>query len=466
MMSSSPLLPPTPPSARRFAVPFLETDPLFDVRWGVLLLPLWWGLGVEQFVWPVIFLGVVVKLLYMQHLHVVVVRPLRWFALLLAAVLISALFITEPVRWLTYFRNLGAFTAGFLVLLIVTNRARNWPAIERLLDVALLAVIVAGGVGFLAAAGLWRPDFQSLAGRVLPEAITQTSYGRAIALRTVGQWSWFAGLGLYYRLNSFFLFSNHFSSVLVYAIPFLFYKIGRVRGWRRALVILGILLLIIDLIYTTGRVALLSLLAGAAYFALFHAPRRRAIQILSAIALAIALWLAALSAAGEFISASERPGVVGGVVDAFEGFVFARGSGSYTSRFGVYQATIEGFLQRPLFGWGTERDVEGLDLPAGSHSEYFAALYRQGLLGLVALLGLLGSVWWATRPPREPAALPQVTFLRYGRWFFVTTLINSVLNDPGVDTTTYVLLWLFIALLVATAQLIDRQSHDRFTRTD
>jgi len=463
-MSSSPLLPATPPAARRLVVPFLETDPLFDVRWGVLLLPLWWWLGIEQFVWPVILLVAAVKLLYLQHMRIGVARPLRWFSLLLGAVLISGLFIIEPMRWLTYFRNLGAFTAGLLVLLIVTNRARSWPAIERLLDVALLAVLVAGGVGFLAAAGLWRPDFQSLAGRLLPDSVLQTSYGRAIALRTVGQWSWFAGLGLYYRLNSFFLFSNHFSSVLVYAIPFLFYKIGRVRGWRRGLVILGIILLMIDLVYTTGRVALLSLLAGAGYFALFHTPRRRALQILSVIGLTVALWLAALAAATEFVSAESRPGIVGGAVDAFEGFVFARGSGSYTSRFGVYEATIAGFLERPLFGWGTERDVEGLDLPAGSHSEYLAALYRQGLLGFVALLGLLWSVWWATRPPRNPAVAPEATFLRYGRWFFVTTLINSMLNDPGVDTTTYFLLWLFMALLIATAQLIYHQSHETTSR--
>jgi hypothetical protein len=50
--------------------------------------------------------------------------------------------------------------------------------------------------------------------------------------------------------------------------------------------------------------------------------------------------------------------------------------------------------------------------------------------------------------------------LRYGRWFFVTAVVNSLLNDPNVDTTTFVLLWLFIALLVAAAQFMHDQPYD------
>ena len=56
--------------------------------------------------------------------------------------------------------------------------------------------------------------------------------------------------------------------------------------------------------------------------------------------------------------------------------------------------------------------------------------------------------------------------MRYGRWFYVGALINSLMNDPGVDATTYVLLWLFIALLVATAQLIHQPSDDNPARAD
>ena len=461
MADTSPTLAAPPANAaRRWVIPFLETDPLYDVRWGLLLLPLWWALGIEQFVWPVLFGWAALKMLYIQRLQVRVNGPVRWFALFLAIIIISALFIVEPERWLTYFRNFGAFLAGFLALLIISNRAREWRDIERLLDATLLIVLLAGLMGILAATNLWRPNFLSLAGRVLPGSVLATSYGNVVAYRTLGQFGWFIGLGLYFRLNSFFLFSNHYSSVLVYAIPFLFYKLERERGLRRLLVGLGVVMLLINLVYTTGRVAALSLLGGAILFLLFYTLRRRAIFVISALALALAMWLVVLSAFVEYGLVGGEGGYVSQAAGLVEEFVFARGTGSYTSRFGVYEATVQGFLQRPLFGWGTERDVEGLDLPAGSHSEYFAALYRQGLLGLLALLGLLWSVWRTTRPVWSWAARPPGTLLRYGRWFFIGAVVNSLLNDPNVDSTTYVLLWVFMGVLVATAQFVHHQNQD------
>ena len=68
-----------------------------------------------------------------------------------------------------------------------------------------------------------------------------------------------------------------------------------------------------------------------------------------------------------------------------EQFTFARG-GEFHQSLGVYEATLAGFRQR-LFGWGTERDVEGAEYPRRLTGEYLAALYRQGVCwGLWRLL--------------------------------------------------------------------------------
>lgn len=163
----------------------------------------------------------------------------------------------------------------------------------------------------------------------------------------------------------------------------------------------------------------------------------------------------------EASSTSAEAGPIEQTSSAVEAFVFARGSGSYESRFGVYEASLVGFLERPLFGWGTERDVEGLQLPAGSHSEYLAALYRQGLLGVIALAGMLISAWVTTRPPGGLAARSEEgTMLRYGRWFFVGAVLNSTMNDPAVDATAYVFFWAIIGLLVATALVMKKRVDD------
>ena len=246
-------------------------------------------------------------------------------------------------------------------------------------------------------------------------------------------------------------------------IPFFFLRLSQARGVKKLLPGLSILLLLFNLILTTGRVATLSLLVGALYFSLFHSLYRRTIRGLVAFILTLAVLLLLFTTVLEMTSVSGSGGVLGQTSEVIEQFTFARGEGSFTNRSGVYEATLASFRQRPLFGWGTERDVEGLNIPAGSHSEYLAALYRQGLLGFVAIIGLMISVWLATRPPGgTPARSPAGAFLRYGRWFFVASLINSIMTDPSVDSTTYVLLWVLLALLISTAQLIRRPGEYAF----
>lgn len=451
----------TPPASQptRLTLPFVDSDPLTDVRWAILLLPLWWILGVEQFIWPVIFTVATIKVLAIQKFRLAAPRPLRWFALFIAAVLISGLFVEDAARMLTYVRNLGAFMGGFLALLIIINRARSWRSIDRLLNAILVIMFLAGFAGLLAVLGVWRPQLESLAGQLLPDSVAGTGYGQVIVTRAFGQRNWFVGLGEYYRLRSFFLFSNHYSSALVYVLPFFFMRAGQTRGLKKVLFSLIIAMLLVNLVYTTGRVATLSLMAGALYFAVFHSLSRRVIRVLLSAGLATAMLLLLLTTTIELSTSRIDEGLLNQTAEAVEAFTFARGPGSFTNRFGVYEATLQGFLERPLFGWGTERDVEGLEIPAGSHSEYLAALYRQGLLGLIALVGLLITTWRATRPLKGAAAAgPAGTFLRYGRWFFVASLINSIMTDPTVDSTTFVMLWVLLALLVATSRLLHHEN--------
>lgn len=450
---------PSANQSRRLTLPFLDSDPLVDIQWAILLLPLWWWLGIEQFIWPVLFAVATIKVLAIQKFRLLAPRPLRWFALFMVAVFISGMFVEDAARMLTYVRNLGAFAGGFLALLVISNRARSWRGIDMLLNTVLAIMFVAGLAGLLAVMGVWRPQLQSLAGQLLPDSIATTGYGQVIVARAFGQRNWFIGLGEYYRLRSFFLFSNHYSSALIYVLPFFFMRAGQTRGLKKWLFGLIIVMLLVNLVYTTGRVATLSLLAGALYFAVFHSLSRRIIRVLLSLALTGALLLVLLTTTVELSTSRIEQGLLNRTAEAVEAFTFARGPGSFTNRFGVYEATISGFLERPFFGWGTERDVEGLEIPAGSHSEYLAALYRQGILGLIALVGLLISTWRASRPPKGAAAVgPAGTFLRYGRWFFVASLINSIMTDPTVDSTTYVFLWVLLALLIAANRLIRHEN--------
>lgn len=451
-------------TSSRLVNPFIDTKPLTDVRLAILLLPIWWVLGVEQFIWPIIFGIATIKTIYLRDMRLVVTQPLRWFGLFLIAVLISGFFIEESMRYITFARNFGAFMSGFLVFLIITNCARSLCSIDKTLDAILIVMILAGVAGLLGILDIWQPSIQSLTGRLLPNSIVATSYGQVIAYRQLGQYGWFTGLGQYFRLSSFFLYSNQYSIAIVYTLPFLFMRLGQSREIKKVLVGLAIMLLSINLIYTTGRISVLALLFGALYFALFHSIYRRTIRALVGFGLSLVILAVLLLSIVEAGSTTSEAGLIEQTETAVEALVFARGSGSYEDRLGLYKATLTGFLQRPIFGWGTERDIEGLPLPAGSHSEYLAALYRQGLVGIITLTGMLISAWIATRPPRGTAARTREgMILRYGRWFFVGAIVNSTMNNPAVDTTAHVFMWAIIGLLVSTTRLINKQEEDAST---
>jgi O-antigen ligase len=442
----------------RLTLPFIDTNAQFDLRWLVLLLPVWWWLGIEQFIWPVFLTLITVKVLYRQQCKIIVLPSVKWFGFFIGAILISSWFIVEDYRWLTFIRNFGAFISGFLILLIIINQFRSWRSIDRLLNSMLIVMVFSGFLGILAASGIWRPTIESLAGRLLPDSVAGTNYGQVILIRTLGVQSWFIGLNEYFRVNGFFLFSNHYASAIIIVIPLLFFKLSRAGVWGKIGLSLAITLLMANLILTTSRVALLGLTIGGFYFVLFHSFYRRTLQFLMILVLALVILIVLVSALVDLGSPFES-GIMAVANDSLETFIYARGAGSFTGRSAVYQASFEGFRQRPFFGWGTERDVPGLTYPAGSHSEYIAVMYRQGLVGMIAFLGLIISSWRMTRPPKGPAArTPEGSFMRFGRWLFVASLINSIATDPAVDTTVYVMIWLVIGLMIASARLVQQNN--------
>jgi hypothetical protein len=445
--------------SRRLALPLVETNPLFDIKWLILLLPVWWWLGIEQFVWPIVLGIALIRMIFIQQFRLIITPPLKWYAFYLSIILVSSFFIVEGYRWLTYVRNLGAYLSGFFVLLILSNRIKNERSLNQILNAMLIAVIIVGFIGLLGVIGIWRPVIESMVGQFLPDSIANTSYGKTIIIRSIGTRGWFVGLGEYFRLTGLFLFANHYATVIVYTLPILFFKSNQSRSWRKILINLAIIMMVVNLIYTTSRVALLAVVGGGVYFVSFHSFYRRKIRIFIALVLTITILVLLLSTFIDLASPYE-PGFLNLIEESIQSFVFARGEGSFTGRSAVYQASFEGFRQRPFFGWGTERDVPGLTYPAGSHSEYIAVMYRQGLVGIIAFLGLIISTWRMTQPPKGPAArTPEGSFLRYGRWVFVAALINSIATDPAIDTTVYFIFWLIISLLIAAALLLRRNSN-------
>ena len=142
---------------------------------------------------------------------------------------------------------------------------------------------------------------------------------------------------------------------------------------------------------------------------------------------------------------------------AVEATAFARGAGSVDARSAVYRSTVSGFLERPLLGWGTERDIPGQRYPAGSHSTYLGVLYKHGLVGFVCLLGVLASGWLAIRPAARLEGTAAYDLLRFGQWTYVAVLLNGFTDVLDLDATTLILIYsIFGTLIAVRAQALEQ----------
>ena len=423
---------------RRLLIPFIGTRPLTDLYLIVALLPLWWALGFEQFVAPVVLTLSAIKLL-MARQKIRVNLTIKLLAIFIIFYLISGLFIVENQRILTFVRNLSMYYTALLVLLIVINEVHNRQQMHRLIQcvfVAMLAAATIGAAGFL---GLYRPQFTSVMASVLPDWITATDYGRQIAQRTTGGVSWFFGLGSYFRTNSLFLFSTMYAAAIALALPTMLYLHDNARGLTKLAFKAALLLMLVNLVFTTGRVAAIALLLGALYW--FLSTRNSLTRAIRHLALAVVVFIAMLAVPAEL---------------SLDTALYARGSGSVVSRSVIYQNTFVGYLERPVFGWGTERDIlaDNFPYPAGSHSYFLGTLYKQGAAGFIVFLAIWWSVWRETRSlPRRVEATPEARLIRYGRWTVLTALLISITSVLDLDATVMLILWVIFASIMAARMI-------------
>lgn len=446
------------PKARRFRFYLLSADPISDLIWSLILIPFWWILGIEQFVWSLLLGWTSFKIIAKQRGRIRGNRTLGLLLLFVAVHLLSGFFIVESYRIITFLRNINMYVSIFLLNFIVYNCVESWRQIEKLLRALLLVMALAVLVGLFGIIDLWRPSFTSGIGFVLPEFIKSTAYGSKIAFRTTGELSWFIILGPYFRVTSLFMYATLYATAIAVTIPIFIFTISFTRKYSYRVVLVCVLFgLILNLIFTTGRVASVSLLVGAFYFWLLGADkfkdRRRQIMF-GMLMILVATGLLLMVLVGSIPSIR--------IDELINSFLYARGSGSFESRIEVYISTFLEYLKRPILGWGTERDIPGFPYPMGSHSYYLGILFKQGVFGLIILLLIFWSVWFETKPLAKKDLINtrqyimMNRFLQYGRWMIIVTLINSTSDVLDLDGLTFIIIWYIFALLIATRRLLIR----------
>ncbi len=414
----------------------------------LILLPFWWFLGVEQFIWLLAFAVLSFFLFYgktVERLGVSLPSPAGWTLAFLLIQLLSSFFIVETAWVLVFIRNFGIWVGGLCLFVLVVNlvsfESKEFDALLRtLLTVSLLSCLVC----FVAVFGLWDPHFTSPLAHVLPSSIAESEFAQAMIERS---WTALKSKGMFGiefdRPRAFFSYPNPFAGFLVITLPLTLYFARKRRSflsrvfWVGAAALMGL-----SLVLTMSRAAILSLLAGSVVV------RRR---LPGRIRLVVYVVVAGVLLEGLFIVSDRLPEVTEESTRFIDQFANARGQ-SLGTRMTIYLATLESWRERPVLGWGTQRPPAAVGLPPyfppiGSHSNYLAILYRHGIVGLLVYLLLILSVFRRFRRPDLTS--DRSDFLLYAKWAFLGNIVHMILMEIDLDAillTTTFLLWSMIVV--------------------
>ncbi len=416
---------------------------------ALVALPVWWFLGIEQLIWLVIGVAAVVasNKLYINITTICIIT-------FVFIQVISILFITDLYRYLSFIRIFVTNISAIFIYIAITTNIKTIKDIRLLIRALSIMMLISALMGLLATFGLRIEGINSLFGVVLPDSLKETDYGQRFVIRSLGSTGYFYGIGAYYRVNSFWMFATTYAMAIVTVWPLVLWA-ASVDRKRRLLHIITAVLLLINLIFTTGRTAIIGLIIGYIYIKwIYHNRTNYKIVIMYILGITITIGVISFYIINNknilFVQSQGNSNVISSLLTA-------RGGGSYSSRMRVYQETLKGFTMRPLLGWGTERDIPNLPYPAGSHSYYLGVLYKNGIIGLLSLLCLLFSAWREMSRCRNHKAhsdLPTwISLQRYVLWGFVAAMIAGITDAWDLDGLTFIVIWIVIAIGVSACHV-------------
>lgn len=426
------------------------TRPLTDLHLIFLSLPVLWLLGLEQIVPMILLFWAFFKLVLIKR---TIVMPLTAVLFLLFVLwqLVAAISIAPGSNWIVFGRNLMAYMSGLMVFLIIVNDTRSSSDVRRTIKIILFLAAVATLIGLAFALGLIPAQFNALiVSNILPGGVRQSQFIQEnIILREVGRPNAVLGSIRYPRVSSIFLFPNEASIAFLVFLGWLWFAFRLYKGKLKVLLFITLILALMVFLLIAARVGIGAFALAIILVSAMNWQRVLKFPLFVIPLLAVVFFLAVL-----FISVL-KPTTFSGL----NSFFFDLRADSFTSRFDVYRATINLWLERPFTGWGTPREVSTVKLaPAGTHGEYLATLFRFGLIGLLFYLFAMISIWAKIIHQIKLAGqTPRPEVLKY---YLTITTIFLALNILAVayglyfDLSVVLLVWTTIALAYVRVDLI------------
>lgn len=425
-------------------IPFVSTSVLQDLALGVVLIPLWYVLGIRLFIFHLLALLVFIKTILRRHAD----REKPSFPsenlFLLAFILVYGLsFLLNSkdmpmVRALASLNNLSFWIMGFCVIFAVYHAFPREDGRRLLRAFGTFGLISSLFVIFSLSSWIlsrkyWKAE--SLLLMVAPEkAVTviqssgATLLQSSLYLRFVRKDKLFGHE--FPRPNGFDIYSNSLGVTMIYLLmmTLAYHRILKKRRGLALFLALGGLAFLLSL----SRIAMLAL-PTAAIIVILGRKKGPPLKIIGGLAAALLIVVILVSPQKMIRAASE----------------FRKNSTA--SRGDIYKITLSEALKKPVLGHGFKPRPDDLPIPIGSHSTYIGVLYRTGFLGFLIFGAFWLAVfrkWWRQRP--RLAVNETLRHLwTFGGVAFLSGLIWMFAEDLDAQPVTSFLYFIIIGLVLS-----------------
>lgn len=336
-----------------------------------LFYPIWWLLGLDGIIWPVLIFLPALKLILRGRGRVVYPKGFFFWLLFVAWMLLSAIQLEGEGRGLAFLYRASLYVSSTAFFLYVYN--------SSLPDRTFIKVIIGfwslAALGGLLALALPNLSFQAPASHLLSQSLLSNNFVYVLfAKRSLADVQAFLGYPVP-RPKTFFPYTNSWGSNVTLLLPFVFVSLSTAKSrlGRFTLVVL-IGLFVVPFIFSLNRGAWLSLGMSMLYVVVRLALARRLRTVVNIGIIAIVL-IAVI------------------VLSPFDEVFWQRLETPHSNvgRMLLYQEAVERSLESPLFGYGAPRPSENNpNLPSvGTHSQILLVLFSHGIPGLALFV-----LWW------------------------------------------------------------------------
>jgi len=396
---------------------------------GLILIPLWWALGISGVTLPLLVLPMTAALILRRRLTAP--RGFGLYLLFLVWCAFSATRISDPRQGFSLAYRGSLYVAAGLLFLYVLNTDRQVlppGSVVRLMAVFFGIVVVGGLIGMV----LPNVSFTTPVRSYLPVKFLKDSFVSDLVSASTSSGRAFAAYPIY-RPKAPFIYANEWGAAFAMSLPFGIAGLAYVRSkFTRDLLVMLLIASVFPLVFSLNRGAWLSAAAGM-FYATLRLARGRNAQLLKALALGALVVgaIAFVTPLGEIVQTR----LTNGYGDAHRAL--------------LYRESLDLVRQSPILGYGAPVLVEG-NLSAGTHGQLWTILVGQGVPGLVLFVGWVGWALWSAAK-RLPAGHPGDPNVRF--WAEVA-IFTAIVQMPYYDLLPWGLSIAMIAAALAWRELM------------